>query len=85
MSTAASEQTGTKLSEIFSQRHGAAKSASPYDAGLILVALALATLGLVIVTSASMPVADRLYGNPSLVIAGSHCDVAGGTGDGAFY
>ncbi|AYA65332.1 cell division protein FtsW [Alteromonas sp. RKMC-009] len=64
MSTAASEQTGTKLSEIFSQRHGAAKSASPYDAGLILVALALATLGLVIVTSASMPVADRLYGNP---------------------
>ena len=54
----------TKLSDIFAQRHGEAKSVSPYDTGLLVVAIALATLGLVVVTSASMPVADRLYGNP---------------------
>ena len=53
-----------KLSELFTQRHGEAKSVSPYDTGLLLVTIALATLGLVVVTSASMPVADRLYGNP---------------------
>ncbi|MEG3765647.1 cell division protein FtsW [Alteromonas sp. 14N.309.X.WAT.G.H12] len=53
-----------RLSDLFAQRHGKAKTTSPYDVGLVLVALALATLGLVIVTSASMPMADRLYGNP---------------------
>jgi cell division protein FtsW len=36
----------------------------PYDHSLILCAIALLSIGLVVVTSASMPVADRLFGNP---------------------
>ncbi|MFC3092699.1 cell division protein FtsW [Alteromonas sediminis] len=36
----------------------------PYDGGLILVSLALMAIGLVMVTSASMPVAERLFDNP---------------------
>lgn len=36
----------------------------PYDHTLILLAMALLSIGLVVVTSASMPVADRLFGNP---------------------
>jgi cell division protein FtsW len=35
-----------------------------YDTLLLLVALAILSIGFVIVTSASMPVADRLYNNP---------------------
>ncbi|QJR80025.1 cell division protein FtsW [Alteromonas pelagimontana] len=53
-----------KLTSLFNARHGEAPSAGPYDAGLVLVALALASIGLIIVTSASMPIAERLYGNP---------------------
>lgn len=56
--------TSTKLSTLFAEKHGNVPSSSPYDKSLILVALALASLGLIVVTSASMPVADRLYGNP---------------------
>lgn len=37
---------------------------APYDVVLILISLAILSIGLVIVTSASMPVADRLFGNP---------------------
>ncbi len=36
----------------------------PYDHSLLLLAIALLSIGLVVVTSASMPVADRLFGNP---------------------
>jgi cell division protein FtsW len=36
----------------------------PYDQSLILLAIALLSIGLVVVTSASMPVADRLFDNP---------------------
>ena len=36
----------------------------PYDHSLVLLAIALLSIGLVVVTSASMPVADRLFGNP---------------------
>lgn len=35
-----------------------------YDGGLILACLALMAIGLVMVTSASMPVAERLFDNP---------------------
>jgi cell division protein FtsW len=35
-----------------------------YDTLLLLVSLAILSIGFVIVTSASMPVADRLYNNP---------------------
>lgn len=36
----------------------------PYDVGLLLIALSLMSIGLVIVTSASMPVAIKLHDNP---------------------
>ena len=62
------------LKNIFMQRHdqnSTTKRATPqtelrrpYDATLILLSLALLAIGLVIVTSASMPVADRLFNNP---------------------
>jgi len=62
------------LKNMFIQRHdknpakkpavAAADLRRPYDATLILLSLALLFIGLVIVTSASMPVADRLFNNP---------------------
>ena len=62
------------LKNMFIQRHdknpankpavAAADLRRPYDASLILLSLALLFIGLVIVTSASMPVADRLFNNP---------------------
>ncbi|WP_340676929.1 cell division protein FtsW [Paraglaciecola sp.] len=62
------------LKNMFMQRHdqsAAKKSRSapaelrrPYDAMLLLLSLVLLSIGLVIVTSASMPVADRLFNNP---------------------
>ena len=51
------------LIEMFSKRHDNL-SGRPYNLGLILTALALFTIGFVIVTSASMPVAERIHGNP---------------------
>ena len=57
--------TTTKLSELFSARHdGPSQPSAPYDVTLILIALALMSIGVIIVTSASMPVADRLHDNP---------------------
>lgn len=54
-----------KLSELFAARHDAkAQVSHPYDVTLILIALALMSIGIIIVTSASMPVADRLHDNP---------------------
>lgn len=54
------------LSKLFSLRHDDSKPvpSTPYDAGIVVVSLALMAIGLVIVTSASMPVADRLFDNP---------------------
>ncbi|MFT4937360.1 MAG: cell division protein FtsW [Paraglaciecola sp.] len=53
------------LVKMFSQRHDMkTESSSPYDVNLILFALALMSIGLVIVTSASMPVAARLFSTP---------------------
>ncbi len=55
----------TKLSALFAAKHDGQPSATqPYDVTLILIALALMSIGVVIVTSASMPVADRLHDNP---------------------
>jgi cell division protein FtsW len=54
----------TKLSALFAARHdGVAPSNHPYDVTLILISLALMSIGLVIVTSASMPVAARIFDN----------------------
>lgn len=53
-----------KLSELFTARHGQVSSQRAYDLSLVLVSLALMSIGLIVVTSASMPVAEREYGNP---------------------
>lgn len=50
------------LLEMFAQRHD--KQKSTYNTSMILVAIALMSIGFVIITSASMPVADRLHDNP---------------------
>lgn len=52
------------LSALFARKHGAVSHSGPYDKGLVVVALALLSIGFIIVTSASMPVADRLFDNP---------------------
>ncbi|MDC8832630.1 cell division protein FtsW [Alteromonas gilva] len=55
----------THLSGLFAARHDrAATSAPAFDGSIVLVSFALMAIGLVIVTSASMPVAERLYDNP---------------------
>ena len=55
----------TKLSALFAAKHdGQAAAKHPYDVTLILIALALMSIGVIIVTSASMPVDDRLHDNP---------------------
>lgn len=53
------------LKEIFAQKHDVdAAKAQPYDLTILLIALALFSIGLIIVTSASMPIASRLFDNP---------------------
>ena len=59
----------TKLSALFAARHesSAEKDAAkqrPYDLVLVLIALSLLAIGFVIVSSASMPIAERLHNNP---------------------
>ncbi len=51
------------LQRLFSQRHDG-MPARYYDISLILITISLLSIGLVIVTSASMPVATRLFDNP---------------------
>lgn len=57
-------QANVTLSSMFAARHDEPGTIAPYDIGLLLVAISLMSIGLIIVTSASMPIADRLYGNP---------------------
>lgn len=52
------------LSNLFAARHGDVSSQRPYDIGLVLLAVSLLSIGMVMVTSASMPVAERLFDNP---------------------
>jgi cell division protein FtsW len=65
------QEKGQTLRAMFLHRHGQPsnipshrQAPRPYDISLLLFSLAIMSIGLVIVTSASMPVADRLYGNP---------------------
>lgn len=51
------------LKDLFSQRFDE-KPAYPFDVHMLLLAVALLGIGLVIVTSASMPVSARLFDNP---------------------
>lgn len=52
------------LPELFSLKHDVSSAQRPYDLGLLITVFALMTAGLVMVTSASMPVAARLFDNP---------------------
>ncbi|MGB3725334.1 MAG: putative lipid II flippase FtsW [Glaciecola sp.] len=54
--------TQLSLSELFAKQHD--KTPNTYNVNIILAALALLTIGFIIITSASMPVAERLHGNP---------------------
>lgn len=56
--------TSTYLPDLFAWRHDRNGPQRPYDVGLLMAALALMAIGLVMVTSASMPVAERLFDNP---------------------
>ena len=63
------ENKVSSLRQIFMSKHDETQppikaEIQQYDYSLILLAIALLSIGLVVVTSASMPVADRLYGNP---------------------
>lgn len=51
------------LQRLFQLRHNA-RGMRPYDLGFLLIALALMSIGLMVVTSASMPTAARLFDNP---------------------
>nr|WP_099034665.1 cell division protein FtsW [Lacimicrobium alkaliphilum] len=55
--------TASQLQRLFQLRHSASGK-RPYDLGLLLIALSLMSLGLVIVTSASMPTAARMFDSP---------------------
>ncbi|GEA10681.1 cell division protein FtsW [Alteromonas sp. KUL49] len=52
------------LSAIFAAQHDDVRVQRPFDLGLILLALSLLSIGLIIVMSASIPIADRIHGNP---------------------
>lgn len=55
----------SQLASIFSARHDEPAHSEPvFDGGIVLVAFALMAIGLIIVCSASMPIADRLHDNP---------------------
>ena len=63
------ENNVSTLRQLFVSKHDETSESikadvQPYDHSLLLLAIALLSIGLVIVTSASMPVADRLFGNP---------------------
>lgn len=51
------------LSELFAKKHDKL-SHRPYNLTLLLVSIALFSIGFIIVTSASMPIAERLHDNP---------------------
>lgn len=52
-----------KLQQLFAQRHDA-DATRLYDLAMVFVCIALATFGFVMVTSASIPIGEKLHGNP---------------------
>ena len=63
------ENKVSTLRQLFVSRHDKTSppvkaDIQPYDHTLILLAIALLSIGLIVVTSASMPVAERLFDNP---------------------
>lgn len=57
-------QTSNPLRDLFAKRHGSAENDNHFDANLLLIAVTLMSVGVIIVMSASMPVAARLFDNP---------------------
>ena len=55
---------GGTLRQLFQRKHDPISAAKPYDVSLILAAFGLLCFGFVMVTSASIPVAERLFDNP---------------------
>ncbi len=63
------ENKVSTLRQLFESKHDRRSAfikadLQPYDHSLLLLGIALLSIGLVVVASASMPVADRLFGNP---------------------
>lgn len=58
------EEKGLSLQKLFKSKHDPQSSFKPYDLSLLLVSFTLLCIGFVMVTSASMPVAERLFDNP---------------------
>jgi cell division protein FtsW len=56
-------ETAQRLADLFAAKHDA-QAPRAYNLALVLIAVALFSIGLVMVTSASMPIAERLHGNP---------------------
>lgn len=65
MSSSVDKNAGVQLSlrNMFAQRHDSV-NARPYNLALVLAAIALFFIGFVIITSASMPIAERIHNNP---------------------
>lgn len=51
------------LTEMFAQRHDKAQQ-RVYNLPMVIVCIALISIGFVLITSASLPIAERLHGNP---------------------
>lgn len=65
------KDTVSPLRQLFTLKHDKAQNIAdkqvsfrPYDLWLILLCIALLSIGLVVVTSASMPAAERIFHNP---------------------
>lgn len=56
-------ETKRRLADMFAAKHDN-HIPRPYNLALVLIAIALFSIGFVMVTSASMPIADRLFANP---------------------
>ncbi|MCF2948600.1 cell division protein FtsW [Paraglaciecola aquimarina] len=65
--TAITQGNTSPLKQLFKLKHDKVdqqESFKPYDLWLILLCIALLSFGLVVVTSASMPAAERIFHNP---------------------
>ena len=56
--------TSSYLPDLFAWRHNNAAPEKPYDVILLMAAMGLLAIGLIMVTSASMPVGAQKFGNP---------------------
>ncbi|MDU0356454.1 cell division protein FtsW [Paraglaciecola aquimarina] len=65
--TSMTEKYSSSLKQLFVLQHDKTNQTTnfrPYDIWLVLLSIALLSIGLVVVTSASMPAAERIFQNP---------------------